>query len=196
MRACLDAGHIVAVPTETYYGLAVDPFDHGAVERLLALKEREGRKPLLVLIGEREQLSRLTYEVSPTAALLMDAFWPGPLTILFPAHPALPKNLTAGSSKVGVRFSSSAELSTLLRSIGPVTGTSANRAGMTPAQTAQEVMRTLGSELALIVDAGATPGGAPSTLVDPGEPARLIREGAVSRQMLQNVLQTRGIFLA
>ncbi|MGQ0667796.1 MAG: L-threonylcarbamoyladenylate synthase [Nitrospiraceae bacterium] len=190
------AGGIVALPTETYYGLGANPFDEQAIDRLLRLKERADGKPILVLIGERAQLVSLASEISPVANLLMDAFWPGPLTILFPAHPSLPHNLTAGTGTVGVRLSSCRPLIELLASCGPLTGTSANRAGGHPAQEAAQVLHELGPAIDLIIDAGPTSGGLPSTVVDAREPVRLIREGAITRQMLQNVLQTRGLSLA
>lgn len=188
-------GGIVAVPTETYYGLGVNPANERAVDRLLHVKGRSDGKPILVLIGDRTQLSSIVQSVSPIATVLMDAFWPGPLTILFVAHPSLPQNLTAGTGTVGVRFSSCGPLVEILRNIGPLTGTSANRTGYPPAQTASQVQEALGSDIDLIVDAGVTPGGPPSTVVDARDSVRLIREGAVTRQMLQNVLQTRGISL-
>lgn len=190
------AGGIVALPTETYYGLGVNPFDEGAVDRLLRIKEREGHKPILVLIGEPGQLSLLTHEISPIATLLVESFWPGALTILFPAHPSLPHNLTAGSQMVGIRLSSCAPLVELLKLVGPLTGTSANRSGEGPALTAQQVAKAIGDAVDLILDAGPAPGGSPSTVIDPREPVRLVREGAVSRQIIQNVLQTHGISLA
>jgi L-threonylcarbamoyladenylate synthase len=188
-------GGIVAVPTETYYGLGVDPFNEQAVDRLLHLKAREDGKPILVLIGQRAQLLTLVQNIPPMATVLMDAFWPGPLTILFAAHSSLPHNLTAGTGTVGVRLSSCGLLVELLAITGPLTGTSANRAGGPPAQEAIQVQATLGHDVDLIVDAGPTPGGLPSTVVDARGPVRLIREGAVTRQMLQNVLQTREISL-
>lgn len=188
-------GGIVAVPTETYYGLGVDPFNEQAVDRLLHLKAREDGKPILVLIGRRAQLLTLVQNIPPMATVLMDTFWPGPLTILFAAHSSLPHNLTAGTGTVGVRLSSCGLLVELLAITGPLTGTSANRAGAPPAQEAIQVQATLGHDVDLIVDAGPTPGGLPSTVVDARGPVRLIREGAVTRQMLQNVLQTRGISL-
>lgn len=186
-------GGIVAVPTETYYGLAVNPFDERAVERLLRLKGRTDGKPILVLIGQRAQLSLLVREVSSIATLLMDTFWPGPLTILFAAHSSLPHNLTAGTGTVGVRLSSCRPLVELLAISGPLTGTSANRAGGLPAREANQVRNALGQDIDLIVDAGPTPGGLPSTVVDVRDTTRLVREGAITRQMLQNVLQTRGL---
>lgn len=188
-------GGIVALPTETYYGLGVNPFDPQAVDRLLRIKGRTDGKPILVLIGHREQLSMLVREVSPVATLLMDRFWPGPLTILFAAAPSLPSNLTAGTGVIGVRLSSCRPLAELLTATGPLTGTSANRAGDFPAQEANRVQECLGQDVALIVDAGPTPGGPPSTVVDARETVRVIREGAVARQTLQNVLQTCGLSL-
>ena len=190
------SGGIVAVPTETYYGLGVNPFNELAVDRLLRLKGRPDGKPILVLIGQRAQLSLLVREVSSIATFLMDTFWPGPLTILFAAHSSLPHNLTAGTGTVGVRLSSCRPLVELLAVSGPLTGTSANRAGGLPAQEANQVRTALGQDVDLIVDAGPTPGGLPSTVVDTRDRARLIREGAITRQMLQNVLERRGILLS
>ncbi len=189
----IQRGGIVALPTETYYGLGVNPCDEQAVERLLRVKGRADGKPILVLIGQRAQLSTLVQNISPVATFLMDTFWPGPLTILFAAHPSLPHNLTAGTGTVGVRLSSCSPLVALLAAVGPLTGTSANRAGDSPAQTADQAQQELGHEIDLIIDAGSTPGGLPSTVVDARHAVRVIREGGVTRQMLQNVLQTRGI---
>lgn len=195
VRTIIRNAGLVALPTETFYGLAVNPFDGQAVDRLLRVKVRDLGKPILVLIGLASQLPLLTPDVSPVARLLMEAFWPGPLTILFLAHPLLPPNLTAGTGLVGVRLSSCTPLTELLKVTGPVTGTSANRSGIAPPTTAAQVQREFGREIDLILDAGATPGGLPSTVIDAREPARLIREGAVPRQNIQNVLETQDISL-
>jgi L-threonylcarbamoyladenylate synthase len=196
VRPVIGQGGIVALPTETYYGLAVNPFDGRVVDRLLSVKGRGDGKPVLVLIGERTQLSSLVQEVSPVATFLMDRFWPGPLTILFPAVAALPSLLTGHTGTVGVRLTSCAPVRLLLQAVGPVTGTSANRTGCPPARTARDVQEALGQEVDLILDGGHTPGGPPSTIVDGRGCVRLIREGAITRQTLQNVLQTHGIALA
>lgn len=188
-------GGVVCFPTETFYGLGVNPFDPKAIERLLRIKGRPDGKPILVLIGALPQLSLLTEEVNPAASVLMRAFWPGPLTILFPARPTLPINLTAGSGMVGVRWTSCEPLQNILTQVGPLTGTSANRSGVPPVTTALEVLDQLGAEVDLIIDAGTTPGGAPSTVIDASKEIRIVREGAVTRQMLRNVLQTQGIRL-
>lgn len=195
VKQVVACGGIVAVPTETYYGLGVNPFDPQAVDRLIRIKGRPDGKPILLLIGNLGQLSMLVQEVSRTAALLIDRFWPGPLTIIFTASPSLPSNLTAGTGTIGVRLSSCSPLAALLAVTGPLTGTSANRAGESPAQSASQVQDRLGQDLSLIVDAGRTPGGPPSTIIDARETVSVIREGAVTRQMLQDVLQTGGISL-
>ncbi len=195
VRHTIHQGGIVAIPTETFYGLAVDPFDGAAVERLRRLKGREEGKPILVLIGSLEQLPLLAQDVPPVAKILADAFWPGPLTILFPALPTLPSLLTAGTKRIGIRLSSCEPLTALLIRVGPLTGTSANRAERPPAYSAQMVEQELGREVDLIIDAGTTAGGLPSTVIDVQQAVRVIREGAVPRQMIQNVLQTHGISL-
>jgi len=193
VRSVVQAGGLIAIPTETYYGLGANPFDAAAVDRLLAIKNREDGKPILVLIGEIDQLPLLIADMPRVGHLLAKAFWPGALTILLPAHPALPLNLTAGSGLVGVRLSSCAPLTEILKQAGPVTGTSANRSGHPPATTAQRVQQELGQEVDMILDAGKTAGGLPSTVVDVREPVRLVREGAIPRQTIRNVLETHGI---
>jgi L-threonylcarbamoyladenylate synthase len=187
---------LIAIPTETYYGLGASPFDAGAVDRLLLVKNREEGKPILVLIGEVGQLPLLAADMPRVGQILAEAFWPGALTMLLPAHPSLPSNLTAGSGLVGVRLSSCVPLTELLKQTGPVTGTSANRSGSPPATTAEQVQQELGREIDLILDAGRTPGGLPSTVVDIRQPIRLVREGTITRQTIRNVLETHGIELS
>lgn len=188
----LRTGGIIAIPTESSYGLAVNPFDPSAVERLLTVKGRTDGKPILVLIGRREHLRLLTQDVPPLAQALMDAFWPGALTIVLPAVPSLPPALTAGTETVGVRWTAYEPLARLLHHAGPMTGTSANRSGEPPACSAGDVAQALGADIAMIIDVGRTAGGAPSTVVDARHGIRLLREGPITRQMLQNVLETWG----
>jgi L-threonylcarbamoyladenylate synthase len=188
-------GGIVAIPTETYYGLGVDPFNDVAVERLVRVKGRSDARPILVLIGSLQQLPLVAQVVPSVAEILIEEFWPGSLTILFPARPSLPYKLTAGTGLVGIRLSPCKSLCTLLCRVGPLTGTSANRTSRPPAKTARMVERELGSDVDVVVDAGRTAGGLPSTVIDARLPIRVIREGAVTRQKIQDVLQTHGISL-
>lgn len=189
----LRAGGVVAIPTETYYGLGVNPFDAASIEHLMAIKGRPDGKPILVLIGDRSQLHGLVERIPPVAQVLMDAFWPGPLTIVFSAAARLPERLTAGTGTIGVRLTSCGPLADLLQQVGPLTGTSANRSGMPPLCTAADVNHTLGEDVALIVDAGATPGGLPSTIVSVCNGVTLIREGAIDRTGIQHVLKMQGL---
>ena len=182
MRRVLGENGLIALPTESFYGLAVDPFNEQALEKLWQVKGRSKGKPVLVLTGEGSQLNPFVRNIPPAATVLMNAFWPGPLTIVFPAARGLSDAVTAGTRSVGIRFSAWQPLCELLQRVGPLTGTSANREGMPPPTTAKEVRHYFGDALDLIVDAGPTPGGRPSTVIDVQGPIRIIRDGAIDRE--------------
>lgn len=184
-------GGVIGFPTETFYGLGVDPFNVQAVQRLYALKGRSPQtSPILVLIRSRHELLALVSEITPAAERLMQACWPGPLTLVFRAAVAVPLVLTAGTGTIGVRLSAYPVVQQVLEVIGsPLTGTSANRTGLPPATTAAEVEHAFGADIDLIVNGGPTPGGLPSTVVDTTvSPPRLIREGCVAQTVLRAVL--------
>ena len=195
MRQVLGENGLIALPTESFYGLAVDPFNEQALARLWQIKGRSEGKPILVLIGEESQLGPLVRNIPPAAAVLMNAFWPGPLTIVFPAAIRLSDAVTARTRSVGIRLSAWQPLCDLLRRVGPVTGTSANREGMPPPTTAEEVRHYFGDALDLIVDAGPTPGGRPSTVIDVHGPIRIIRDGAIDRNVIVAQLAAHGLYL-
>src|SRR3989454_10253657 len=189
-----EAGHVVrgggviAFPTETFYGLGVAPFNVRAVQRLSAVRGRPPQtSPILVLIRSRHELLALVSEITPAAERLMEACWPGPLTLVFRAAVAVPSVLTAGTGTIGVRLSAYPDVQRVLDVIGgPLTGTSANRTRQPPATTAAEVERAFGADIDLIVNGGPTPGGLPSTVVDTTvSPPRLIREGRVAQTVLR-----------
>ena len=195
MRRVLGENGLIALPTESFYGLAVDPFNEQALARLWQIKGRSEGKPILVLIGEESQLGPLVQTIPPAATVLMNAFWPGPLTIVFPAAIRLSDAVTARTRSVGIRLSAWQPLCDLLRRVGPVTGTSANREGMPPPTTAEEVRHYFGDALDLIVDAGPTPGGRPSTVIDVHGPIRIIRDGAIDRNAIVAQLAAHGLYL-
>ena len=114
----------------------------------------------------------------------METFWPGPLTIVFPVGVGLSDAMTAGTNSIGIRLSAWQPLVDLLCRVGPVTGTSANREGFQPPRTAEEAQQSLGDALDLIIDAGPTPGGPPSTVVDVQGPIRIVRNGVIERQAI------------
>jgi L-threonylcarbamoyladenylate synthase len=179
--AVLNSGGVVAFPTETYYGLAVDPFNPLALNHLFTLKQREISKPILTLVDDRESLLVLVQSVPAVYSALMDTFWPGPLTLIFQAKLNLPALLTAGTSTIGVRQSSHPFARQLLRAFGkPLTATSANISGRSAAIDAYEVKAQFGSKIDLIFDGGETPGIGGSTIVGlEGDKPRLIREGVI-----------------
>jgi L-threonylcarbamoyladenylate synthase len=148
-----------------------------------------------VLVGSPKDLASLAERVPSAAAVLMEAFWPGALTILFPARASVPAALTAGTGRVGIRLSSCRPLREMLQQVGPLTGTSANRTGTPPAHTAREVEQAFGATVDVIIDAGPTPGGLPSTVVEADETLRIVREGAIPRSAIEAALSARGFFL-
>ena len=195
LKVVLQRGGIAAIPTETFYGLGVNPFDRKGLDQLRAVKGRGEEKPILVLLGSLKDLPSFAEQVPSAASVLMEAFWPGPLTIVFPARSTVPSIVTAGTGRIGIRLSSCRPLREVLNRVGPLTGTSANRAGGPPARTAREVQEAFGEEIDLIIDAGPAPGGLPSTVVEADETLRIVREGAITRDALESALRTRGFSL-
>ncbi|MBN1105626.1 MAG: threonylcarbamoyl-AMP synthase [Deltaproteobacteria bacterium] len=180
-------GGVVAVPTESFYGLAVNALDEQAVRRLLQVKKIRDRHPILTLISSREVLERTVLRIPPLAEDLMQAFWPGGLTLVLEASDDVPPLLTAGTGKIGVRLSGHPLATGLALAVGnPITGTSANVTGGAPCVTAEEVLSSLGDGVDLIVDGGRTEGGVGSTVLDVTiHPPRILREGIIGRVQLR-----------
>jgi L-threonylcarbamoyladenylate synthase len=167
--AVFAAHGVVAIPTETFYGLAVPPDDQEALDRLFALKGRPREKAVPVVVASLPQAATLVHLPEAWVNRLATA-WPAPLTVVLPAH---------RGGTLAVRVPAHPLLRALLERLGPLTATSANVAGGPPAVTPAEVEEALGEGLALILDGGAAPGGLPSTLLDlTASPPRLLRPGA------------------
>lgn len=184
-------GGVIAFRTDTFYGLGAHPFNAWAIQKLKELKDREEGKPILVLISDLKDLHRLISQSSAAFDSLAKHFWPGPLTIIGPAHPALPADLTAGKKTVGVRLPGDDKVRSLVRSCGgTLTATSANPSGAPPARTAAEVNGYFGERIELIVDDGAAKTDQPSTVVDVTSPEiNLIREGVIPWSQIQAALK-------
>jgi len=180
------SGGVVAVPTESFYGLAVNAMDGQALEQLLKVKKIRDQHPILTLIPSKEVLERYVLRVSHVAEVLMQAFWPGGLTLVLEASDELPSLLTAGTRKIGVRLSSHPLATGLARAAGmPITGTSANVTGEPPCLRAEEVLEFLGGGVDLILDGGGTEGGKGSTVLDVTvHPPLILREGIIGRDQL------------
>ncbi len=179
-------GGIVAYPTETYYGLAVDPFNPAALRRLFQMKQRSPDKPVLTLIAQCSQLSLVARQIPDIYEPLWVRFWPGPLSLVFPAHDRLPDLMTGGTGTVGVRISSHPVARFLVEAAaGPITATSANLSGRPAAVNADQVRNQLGDSLDMIIDGGETPGGMGSTVVGCSDPVgdgcrlQLLRAGVI-----------------
>jgi len=183
-------GGVVAFRTDTFYGLGVDPLNPNAVARLRKLKGQDDSKPILLLVGDTSDLDRLIVDRSETFELVARTFWPGALTIVGRAASGVPDGLTAGTGTVGVRLPNDENVRALVRLCGgALTATSANLSGSPPARSAEEVEAYFPKGIDLIIDAGRVVATQPSTVLDLSQlEPRMIREGAVSRKRLSEVL--------
>jgi L-threonylcarbamoyladenylate synthase len=176
----LNAGGLVAFPTDTVYGVGALAFDGKAVESIYAAKDRPIEKAIPVLIGDESDLEKVGMNIPDIAHKFASRFWPGPLTVLVPKKPSLPESVSA-TETVGVRIPDHAVARALLRATGPMAVTSANISGQASPSTAEEVFSQLNGRIPLIIDGGKTPGGIPSTLVDcSGEEIKILRQGPIT----------------
>ncbi len=184
------SGGVVAVPTESFYGLAVNAFDEEAIKRLFDIKKRRGDHPILILISSKDVLDQYVAHISEIAQRLVNQFWPGGLTLVFEAGPNISPLLTAGTGTIGIRLSSHPIATELAKAVSvPITGTSANISGQPACLNAREVFDSLGKEVDLILDGGVTKGGKGSTILDVTVvPPIVLREGIVGREMLNKFL--------
>jgi L-threonylcarbamoyladenylate synthase len=182
-------GGTVAFPTETVYGLGAHAFDAKAVERIFAAKQRPAWDPVIVHVSQGPPLGRLVAEVSDTARALMEAFWPGPLTLLLPRGPDVPDAVTAGRALVGVRVPAHPVARALIAAAGmPIAAPSANSFGRPSPTTAAHVLDDLDGRIDAVVDSGPTRHGVESTVVDVSQsPLMVYRPGAVTLEALRSV---------
>jgi L-threonylcarbamoyladenylate synthase len=191
----LREGRTVAFPTETVYGLGANALDPMAVARIFEAKERPAWDPVIVHVSDRKMLLRVA-EVSAKAEALMEAFWPGPLTLLLPRTGVVPDSVTAGRPLVGVRMPAHELALELIRSARvPVAAPSANRFGRTSPTTAAHVLEDLDARIAAVLDGGATSVGVESTVFDAGE-GMIYRPGAVTAEMITAVVGDVKVFQA
>ena len=185
----LIAGGVVAYPTDTLYGLGVDPTQAPAVEALCRLKTRSAHAGVPLIASTMVQVESAAGVLPPLGRRLASRFWPGPLTLVFEPEAAFAAGVCAADGSVAIRVPAAPAARRLAALCGgPITATSANRAGRRPAATAAEVVAGLGAAVALVLDGPAALTGPPSTIVDVrGRDARLIREGAVA---WEHVLQS------
>ncbi len=180
----LARGELVIVPTETVYGLAADPRNATAMQRLFEAKGRPRVKPITLMAADMYQITSHGCTLRPAAKALADAFWPGPLTLVLPSN----------DGNDGFRIPGYAVTLELLRKAGTVLAvTSANASGEPPAQTVAEAIKSLGSWVTVAIDSGPSPGGVPSTVVRVvGETVEILRDGAISKKDVMRVADSAG----
>ena len=183
-------GEVIAIPTDTVYGLAADPFQIKAVEKIFRMKQRPASKPVLLLIASLASLRELAANIPASFDAIAKAFWPGRLTVILPAGKRVPRVVTGGTGTVAVRLPASPVVRALVRASGrPLTGTSANIPGRPAARTAAEVADQLGNSVYYVVDSGRARSARPSTILDLSGRPRIVRAGAISEAELAKYLR-------
>ena len=184
----LRAGGLVAFPTDTVYGIGALAFDEKAVQSIYEAKGRSDEKAIPVLLAGTAELDQVSHSLPRMARLLAEQFWPGPLTLVVPKVSRLPSAVSA-SDTVGVRVPDHPVALALLKRSGPLAVTSANLSGQPSPCTAQDVLQQLDGRVPLILDAGRTPGGIPSTVLDctRAEP-HILRAGPITLEEIRAVL--------
>jgi L-threonylcarbamoyladenylate synthase len=189
----LNAGNVVALPTDTFYGLAVDPVNLRAVDRIYEIKTRARHKPLSLLIAEVAQAYELARSLDTAFDRLAEKFWPGPLTIIVKAGGKLPLRVTANTGNLALRVPEAAIPRAVVARLGlPITATSANLFGHPECSYADSVRDQLGDKIPLIVDGGATARTTATTIVDVsggGNSWMILREGAIPTHEIALALQ-------
>ncbi len=181
-------GGLIAFPTDTVYGVAADPFNPKALQKIYAAKQRSDEKALPALIGGLEQLGQLVATVDRSVYKIALTFWPGPLTLILPKRADVPEELSPYPT-IGIRMPNLAFTLALLKQTGPLATTSANRSGAQNPTTADDVLTHLGGEIDLILDGGPTAGSTASTVVDLTETEmRILREGPISLSEIQKCI--------
>ncbi len=187
--AALRAGELVVFPTETFYGIAADPFSPSALEKLFAIKGRDPQKPIALIAADSKMAFEIAREAPAVARRLANAFWPGPLTIVLPARDGFPPQLVGPDGGVGIRVSPHPIARALSEKLGrPITATSANRSGEAPATTLHAARESLGNKVKVFLEGGTLRASAPSTIVAcDARGYRIIRAGAIDERELAAV---------
>jgi L-threonylcarbamoyladenylate synthase len=190
--AVLHRGGLVAFPTETVYGLGANALNATAVEAIFAAKGRPPNNPVIVHVADAAAARRLAAQWPDRAALLAEKFWPGSLTLILPKRPEVPNIVTAGGPTVGLRVPAHPVALALLQAAEmPIAAPSANRSTQISPTTADHVLRGLDGQIDLLLDAGPTPGGLESTVLDlTVDPPQVLRPGLVTVEQLQTVIGT------
>ena len=191
VAALIADGKLVAVPTETVYGLCANGLNAAAVEEIYAVKGRAENKPLSLMVSGKEAVDALCHDVPQAAYALMDAFWPGPLTIILPAKEHIPSVVLAGGKTVGLRCPDHPLTLALLRQCAlPLAGPSANPSGEAAPVSAEEVLAYFKGKIPAVIDGGVCEAGEPSTILDmSAKPYQILRHGALPEEKIAETLR-------
>ena len=182
----IEKGGLIAFPTETFYGLGANIKDVNALKRIFEVKGRAENVPVLLLIGEMCMVEYYASHISKQARRIMEAFWPGGVTLIFNASDDVNSVLTAGTGKIGIRYSSHPVPVCISKKLGyAITGTSANISGKAPPDSSEKTLEQLGNKIELIIDGGLTQGIKPSTVIDVStENPVVVREGCIASEAI------------
>lgn len=188
--AALKRGEVIVFPTETLYGLGADALNSAAVEKAFQLKGRDAANPISVLVADRTMLYTIVDQVPTLAEELIAEFWPGPLTLVLPAKKSVSKRLVNASGGVGVRISSAPIAAQLVRDLGkPITATSANPSGKTPARNIEQARVYFSGAITVFIDGGELHSNVGSTVAEiSGDSVRVIRAGEINKAALERVI--------
>ena len=183
-------GELVGMPTETVYGLGANALDEEAVKKIFEAKGRPGDNPLIVHVSSLEEIPPLVREIPDAAKRLMEAFWPGPMTLILPKSEKIPSCVSAGLDTVGIRLPASEAARDLIRESGcPIAAPSANRSGRPSPTTAQHVFEDMDGRIPMILDGGDSEVGVESSVIDAtGEVPVILRPGGITPEMVEEVL--------
>lgn len=190
----IQAGELVAFPTDTVYGLGADARSEAAVQKIFQAKNRPADRPLTILLADKKSIYSYAKKISPLAERLIDHFWPGPLTLVLEAKAGLAPSVTAGLKTVGMRMPAHPLALDFIRACGfPLATPSANLSGRPSPTTADHVLADLDGKIAGVIDGGATDLGIESTVLDLSQPKApvILRPGGVSRQAIEEVIQRK-----
>lgn len=188
----LKVGKVIAFPTDTVYGIAVDVFNDSAVEKIFEIKGRNTNKPLQVLIARKEDLNLIIRDFTKVLDILISEFWPGALTIVVPARSDFPMRVRCGLENIGIRMPSNPIAMRVIEEFGsPIAASSANISGMPDPKDAEDVIKNLGDKVDLIIDGGQTNDNTPSTVIDISvDPPVILRHGKLSETDINRVLNS------
>ena len=187
----LKEGKVIAYPTETFYGLGVDVTNEKAIKKLYELKRRDYSLPIAILVADKPMLEEYVDKMSDSVLPLIKSFWPGPLTILFPAGRKISKTLTTNTGKIGIRISSHPVATAIVREFGrPITTTSANLSGYPPSLNTTHVKKYFKDKIDCIIDGGECEPSRGSTVIDIADDTMaIIRDGAIPADKIIKIFQ-------